>query len=189
MKERIEKQFNNPPPLESESPKQSAQEIEQFLSQKQLFTEAVEKIKTNEIAVKLLAFKEKDCLLLQKELFSINIEDLVKELLNRCPTINDVEKNLEKIVNKMCVAYQNYQKMLADIPDKQYRETIQKEYRQYNEEWKEAVQIIVNALEPVYEKSSDAVSSPPCKKKEKVKIIKSSDFNKIDKLRPVYKKR
>lgn len=148
MRENIE-QFPNTFSLGSTEKSKSISK-EQRPEKKDLFIEAVDRIKTNQIAVKLLNLMEKGYLPSKESLPSINVQQLVVDLRKNYPTIDDIEHDLTEIVDKeIVVAYQK------DWTQEQYQQAIQEKKAQYK---REAVGEIVNALAPVYEKFGPLLS-------------------------------
>jgi hypothetical protein len=138
-------QFNNPlPPPESvEKPKPVPAEV-QPSPEKVTFTEAVEQIKTNDRAMKLLTLIEAGYLPNQEELRSMDAKRLVGELRKKYPTIEDIQKDLSEVVDEQIgVVFQE------SWTQEQYEQAIQEKKLQYK---REAVRGVISALGPVYER-------------------------------------
>lgn len=144
MREGLE-QFHNPAssPESTEKPKPAPAET-QPSPEKGTFTEAIEQIKTNDRAMKLLTLMEAGYLPNQKELRSMDIKRLVGELRKRCPTIDDIQTDLSEAVDEqISVVFQN------GWTQEQYEQAVQEKKLQYK---REAVRGVVSALSPVYER-------------------------------------
>ena len=140
MREGIE-QFRNPEPSSeaSEKPKPVYSS-----SEKGTFAEAVEQIKKNERALKLLNLMEVGYLPNQEELRSMDVIRLVGELRKKYPTIEDIQTDLSEAVDEqISVVYQ------TGWTQEQYERAIREKQAQYK---KEAVQGVVTALNPLYER-------------------------------------
>jgi hypothetical protein len=130
-------QFNNPLlPIESvKKPKPL---------EKGFFAEAVELIKTNDRAIKLLVLVIDGYWPSQEEFPSIDVRRLVGELRKRYPTIEDIQKDLSEIVDEeISVVFQE------GWTQEEYKRAVEEKKLQYK---REAVGPIVSALTPVYEK-------------------------------------
>jgi transcriptional regulator NrdR family protein len=80
----------------------------------------------------------------QEELSSIDVRRLVDELRKRYPTIEDIQKDLSEVVDKqISVVFQE------GWTQEEYKRAVEKKKLQYK---REAVQGIVSALTPVYER-------------------------------------
>lgn len=144
MKEGME-QFHNPtsPTEFPEKPKPAPVEVQPSPG-RGLFTEAVEQIKTNDRAMKLLALMGAGFSPNQEELRSMDINLLVSQLRKKYPTIEDIQTDLSETVDgKIGVVFQK------GWTQAQYEQAIQEKKLQYK---REAVRGIVNALGPVYER-------------------------------------
>jgi transcriptional regulator NrdR family protein len=124
-------QFNNPQP----SPERG--------TERGTFDKAVELIKTNYRAIKLLVLVIDGYWPSQEELPSIDVRRLVGELRKRYPTIEDIQKDLSEVVDKqISVVFQE------GWTQEEYKRALEKKKLQYK---REAVKGIVSALTPVYE--------------------------------------
>lgn len=138
-------QFHNPPssPEAAKKPKAESAEVH-LLPEKGTFAKAVEQIKRNDRAMKLLTLMEAGYLPNQEELRSIDIERLVGELRKKYPTIEDIRIDLSETVNEQIdVVFQK------GWTQEQYEQAIQEKKLQHK---KEAVSGVVDALGPVYER-------------------------------------
>lgn len=144
MKEDME-QFHNPASsFEAAEKSKSAPAEIQPSPEKGTFAGAVEQIKTSDRAVKLLNLVEAGYSPSPEELRSIDLERLVGRLRQKYPTTEDIQMDLLKAVNEQIgVAPQ------SGWTQEQYAQAIREKQEQYK---KEAVQTIVSALTPVYEK-------------------------------------
>jgi hypothetical protein len=144
MREEIE-QFKNPLPPPKSSEKHKPVPVEEQPSPgKKAFADAVEQIKTNDRAIKLLTLMVAGYLPNQEELHSIDVVRLVDELRKKYPTIEDVEKDLSEAVDEQIgVAFQE------GWTREQYEQAIQEKKLQYKIE---AVRGVISALGPVYER-------------------------------------
>jgi len=144
MREGME-QFNNPllRPESVEKPKPAPVEA-QLSPEKEIFAEAVEQIKTNDRAMKILTLMEAGYLPNKKELRSMDVKSLVDELRKKYPTIEDIQTDLSEVIDEQIgVAFQN------GWTSEQYEKSIQEKKWQYK---KEAVPSVISALGPVYER-------------------------------------
>ncbi len=150
MKEKME-QFNNPPSSLEPTEKSKLSPTEAQLGpEKDIFLEAVEQIKTNDRAMKLLALMEEGYLPNSEELRLMDVKRFVDELRKKYPTIEDIQTDLvETIDEHIGVVFQK------DWTPEQYEQAVQEKKLQYK---KEAVRGVVSALGPIYEKFG-AVSS------------------------------
>ena len=125
-------QFNNPQP----SPERG--------TERGTLDKAVELIKKNYRAIKLLVLVIDGYWPSQEELSSIDVRRLVDELRKRYPTIEDIQKDLSEVVDKqISVVFQE------GWTQEEYKRAVEKKKLQYK---REAVQGIVSALTPVYER-------------------------------------
>jgi hypothetical protein len=144
MREGME-QFNNPSPYPeyAEKPKAAPAETQPSL-EKEILAEAIERIKMNDRAMKLLALMEAGYLPNQEELRSMDVKHLVGELRKKYPTIEDIQTDLSKTVDEQIeVVFQR------GWTQEQYERAVQERKLQYE---REAVRGIVSALGPVYER-------------------------------------
>ncbi len=114
-----------------------------------LFSEAVEKIKTSERAVKLINLAENGFLLNQKDMDVINIKNLVGGLRVKYPTIDDIQMDLmQTIEDQIGVVCQE------GWTNGQYEQACKTKQSQYEI----AAKIIIDALNPIYEEYGAIVS-------------------------------
>ncbi len=125
-------QFNNPQP----SPDRGIE--------REILDKAVKLIETNHKAKKLLVFVIDGYWPSQDELDSIDVRRLIGELRNRYPTVDDIQNDLSEVVDKQIgVVFQE------GWTQEEYKRAVEKKKLQYK---REAVQCIVSALTPVYER-------------------------------------
>jgi len=142
MIERIEQFHKSAPPLKS-TDKLPAMIEAHPLSEKEVFAKAVEQIKTNDRATKLLIVMEKGYFPNQEELRLMDINHFVDKLRKKYPTIEDVQSDLSEIVDEQIgVVFQDR------WTKEQYEQAIQEKKLKYKQE---AVCGVINAISPIYE--------------------------------------
>jgi|GEM_PF-1307806 len=118
--------------------------------EKGLFAEAVEHIKTNDKAMKLLALVVDGYLPNQDELPLLDARRLLSELRMKYPTIEDIRKDLSEVIDEeIGVSFQK-----GWTPE-EYEQAVKEKRLEYK---KEALGAILSALAPVYEKYSASPS-------------------------------
>ncbi|MDF1498633.1 MAG: T3SS effector HopA1 family protein [Patescibacteria group bacterium] len=118
-------------------------ESKELSPERPLFSEAVERIKANERAIKLINLIENGFLPSQEDMNSINIKNLVGGLRVKYPTIDDIQMDLMQAVeDQIGVAYKE------GWTNEQYEQARKIKQDQY----KVAIRLIIDALNPIYEK-------------------------------------
>lgn len=116
--------------------------VEQSSSERPLFNEAVEIIKMNERAVKLLNLMENGFLLSKEELNSIDIKSIVGGLRIKYPTIDDIQiELLQTIEDQIGIACKE------GWTNEQHEQACKEKQSQYGIAAKE----IIDVLSPIYE--------------------------------------
>ncbi|QQS61252.1 MAG: FHA domain-containing protein [Candidatus Moraniibacteriota bacterium] len=143
MEERI-KQFQNPSSSEFIEKPNSTLSESQAVSEKDFFTKAVETIKINERALRLLTLVERGYFPNQEDLYALNVDHFVESLRKKYPIIEDMQTDLCEVVDEQIGVF--FQKGWTQ---EQYNQIVQEKKVQYK---REAVSGIINALGPIYEK-------------------------------------
>lgn len=118
-------------------------ESKQLSPERPLFSEAVERIKANGRAIKLINLMENGFLLSREDMNAINIKDLVGGLRIKYPTIDDIQMDLMQTVeDQIGVAYEEGR------TNEQYEQACKVKQDQYEV----AAKVIIDALSPIYEK-------------------------------------
>jgi len=142
MIEKMEQFHKSTPPLKS-TDKLPAMIEAHPLSEKEVFAKAVEQIKTNDRATKLLIVMEKGYFPNQEELRLMDINRFVDKLRKKYPTIEDIQSDLSEIVDEQIgVVFQDR------WTKEQYEQAIQEKKLKYKQE---AVCGVINAISPIYE--------------------------------------